>query len=129
MTSTSTVHHGHRGIVMSERAQAMVEFALILPILLVLILGVFTVGLALLMSQQLTHAAQQGATAGANELAVPQRCTTAIATAETVYSGILDASACTQPGNVVELTLTDTVPAVSPFGPWVLNVTAKAVAP
>jgi Flp pilus assembly protein TadG len=107
----------------------MVEMALITPILLLLILGVFQVGFGLLTSMRLTHAANQGATAGANETAVPRRCNTAISTAETVYSGELDSTECSQPGNVVTLTLTDTVPAVSPFGPWTLDVTARAVTP
>jgi Flp pilus assembly protein TadG len=107
----------------------MVQFALVTPILLLLIVGVFQVGLALLTSLQMTHAAIQGATAGANEPAVPRRCNTAITTAETVYAGELDAAECTQPGNVVTLRLADTVPAVSPFGPWTLDVTAKAVTP
>jgi Flp pilus assembly protein TadG len=103
--------------------------ALITPILLLLIVGMFQVGLALMTSLMLTHAAQQGATVGANDPAVPQRCDTAIATAETVYASSIDDAQCTQPGNVVTLTLTDTVPAVSPFGPWTVNVTAKAVSP
>jgi Flp pilus assembly protein TadG len=113
----------------SEDGQAIVEMALVTPILLLLIVGVFQVGLALLTSLQLTHAAQQGATAGANDPAVPQRCDTATTTAETVYGGALDDAQCVQPGNVVTLTITDTVPMVSPFGPWTMNVTARAVSP
>jgi Flp pilus assembly protein TadG len=112
-----------------EQGVVMIEFALVTPILLLLIVGVFQVGLALLTSLTLTHAAQQGATAGANEPAVPRRCNTAIATAETVYSSDLEDAQCSQPGNVVTLTLTDTVPMVSPFGPWTLDATARAVTP
>ena len=70
----------------------------------------------------------QGAVAGANEPSVPQRCDTAITTAEAVYGGALDDAHCT-PGSTLTLTLSDTVPAVSPFGPWTVNVTAKAVSP
>jgi Flp pilus assembly protein TadG len=112
----------------SEDGQAIVEMALVTPILLLLIVGVFQVGLALLTSLQLTHAAQQGVTAGANDPAVPQQCATAISTAEAVYSGALDDAQCT-PGDTLSLTLTDTVPMVSPFGPWTLDVTARAVSP
>jgi Flp pilus assembly protein TadG len=99
------------------------------PILLLMILGLFQLGLGLLANMQMVHAANQGAIAGANQPAVPQRCDTAVETAETVYGGELDAAQCVQPGNVVTLRLTDTVPAVSPFGPWTLNVTARAVSP
>jgi Flp pilus assembly protein TadG len=109
--------------------QAVVEFALILPILLVLILGTIQVGLALTVRMQVVYAAQQGAVTGANDPAVPQRCDTAITTAQTVYIGDLDDAQCTQPGNVVTLVLSDTVPMVSPFGPWVVRVSAKAVSP
>jgi Flp pilus assembly protein TadG len=115
---------------MREHAgQAVVEMALVTPILLLLIVGVFQVGLALLTSLQLTHAATQGATAGANDPAVPQRCDTAIATAETIYAGSIDDAQCSQPGNVVVLTLTDAAPMVSPFGPWTVGATARAVTP
>jgi Flp pilus assembly protein TadG len=114
---------------MGERGIVLVEFAMILPILLVMILGLFQTGLGLLTNMQLVHAAQQGATAGANEPAVPRRCNMATTTAEMVYAGELDSTECSQPGNVVTLTLSDTVPAVSPFGPWTLDVTARAVTP
>jgi Flp pilus assembly protein TadG len=107
----------------------MVEFALVTPILLLMILGLFQMGLGLLANMQLVHAANQGVIAGANHPAIPQRCDTAITTAETVYGGELDDAQCVQPGNVVTLTLTDTVPMVSPFGPWTLDVTARAVSP
>lgn len=106
----------------------MVEFALVLPILLLLILGMVQVGTAMTVRMQLVHAAQQGVVAGANDPAIPQRCDTAISTAETVYGGELDDAHCTS-GSTLTLTLTDTVPAVSPFGPWTVDVTAKAVSP
>jgi uncharacterized iron-regulated membrane protein len=105
----------------------MIEFALVLPIMLVLILGVFQVGLLLLVRTELTHAAQQGALAGAADPAVPQRCDTAIATAEVIYGRAPDDAQCAQPGNVVELRLLDAVPVVSPFGPWTVDVTGRAV--
>jgi Flp pilus assembly protein TadG len=101
--------------------------ALITPILLLLVLGTFQVGLAVLTVTRLQHAAQQGATAGANEPAVPQRCSTAESTAALVYDAVLGTE-CSHTGSVVELTVTDTVPLVSPFGPWTFNVTARAVA-
>jgi Flp pilus assembly protein TadG len=106
----------------------VVEMALITPILLMLVLGTFQVGLAVLTATRLQHAAQQGATAGANESAVPQRCSTAESTAALVYDGPLRTQ-CSQPGNVVTLNVSDTVPLVSPFGPWTFSVTARAVTP
>jgi Flp pilus assembly protein TadG len=95
----------------------------------VLILGTFQVGLLVLVQTQLTHAAQQGAVAGANEPAIPQRCDRAIATAVTVYGRTPADARCAQPGNVVTLSLLDAVPTVSPFGRWTVDVTARAVAP
>lgn len=46
---------------MSERGVAMVEFAIILPLLLIIFLGVAELGRALLFSQRLTQSVEAGA--------------------------------------------------------------------
>jgi hypothetical protein len=48
-----------------EQGASLVEFALILPVFMALILGMFTGGLAYNRKQQLTHAAREGARYGA----------------------------------------------------------------
>lgn len=44
----------------SERGAAIVEFALVLPILMALVIGIVTMGAALNDKQSLTHAAREG---------------------------------------------------------------------
>ena len=44
-----------------ERGQALVEFALVLPILLILVLGIIEFGRAWNLHQTITHAAREGA--------------------------------------------------------------------
>lgn len=65
-----------------ERGASLVEFALILPVFMMLILGMFSGGIALNDKQQMTHAVREGARYGAtfptsefsgNELAVAVR--------------------------------------------------------
>lgn len=48
-----------------DRGAALVEFALILPLLMALILGMVTSGIAFNQEMQLTHAAREGARYGA----------------------------------------------------------------
>lgn len=107
----------------------MVEFALILPLQLLLILGALQVGLALVTRIQLVHAAQQGAVIGASEPVVSQRCDRAIEAATTVYGSAPDAAECSQPGNVVQLRLTDAATVIGPFGTWNVVSTGRAVTP
>ena len=45
----------------NERGQALVEFALVLPILLILVLGIIEFGRAWNLHQTITHAAREGA--------------------------------------------------------------------
>jgi Flp pilus assembly protein TadG len=111
-----------------SRGQALVEMAIITPLLLLFVVGIFQVGVAVLTATRLQHAAQQGVAAGALE-AVPQRCATAETAAVTVYGAELVDMQCTQPGNVLTLSVSDLVPQVSPFGPWTFSATARAVTP
>jgi Flp pilus assembly protein TadG len=114
---------------MREPGQAVVEFALILPLLLLLILGMFQIGLALTLSSRLTHAAQQAAVAGAAETAVPARCDTALAVVPVVYGSDPDEARCTEPGGVLEVQLTDAAPRIGPWPVWNLHVIGRAVTP
>jgi Flp pilus assembly protein TadG len=112
--------------------QALVELALILPVLLFLLLGTIQTGVALAMWVQMQHAAITGATAGLAEPADARRCTTAEDAARDVYGLFdgLDAVTCTEIGNDLRVTVDDLVPVSSPWLPaWTLSATgvAKAV--
>lgn len=113
----------------SARGQAVVEMALITPILLLLILGVIQSGFAMLTSLQLQHAAQQAVSDGADEPAVPQRCTVARSTAATVYGSEPDSVECSLTGGVLELQLADDAPVLGPFGSWTIRASARAMTP
>ncbi len=62
MTTTPTRRPGER-----ERGQALVEFAVILPIFLLIVFGVFDVGRAVYVNSVLSQAAREGARLGATE--------------------------------------------------------------
>jgi Flp pilus assembly protein TadG len=56
---------GRRRPPLPERGAVIVEFALVLPVLLLLILGTFTAGIAYNRSQDLSHAAREASRFGA----------------------------------------------------------------
>ena len=66
------------------RGQALVEFALVTPLLLLLIVGGMMLGLAMHDRSTLTHAAQEAARAAAEAPSDPERCDAARAAIETV---------------------------------------------
>lgn len=68
----------------SERGQALVEFALVAPLLLLLIVGGMMLGLAMLDRQSRTWEAQEAAHAAATAGAEDSACLAAIAAAEAV---------------------------------------------
>lgn len=110
----------------SSSGQALVEFALILPILLFLILGGMQLGLLLIDRIQVQHAAQEGAIAGASEASVPRRCTVAEATVPKVLGRDPTEVRCTAPGDLMVVTVHDVLPLVAPFGWNEVDVTARA---
>jgi hypothetical protein len=100
----------------------LVEFALILPLMLLLILGVFQIGLGLLTTQRLQHAAQQASTAG--------NCAKALEVVEVLYGSIPDSAQCAEPGSVVvEVVLTDAAPLIGPWGEWRINASGRTLLP
>jgi hypothetical protein len=90
-----------------HKGQAMIEMALMLPILLVLILGIVWVGMAQLMSLRLAHAAAEGAIAGASNSG--DSCGVAISRANQVYGLPLDEATCQLTGQLLEVQLRDTL--------------------
>ena len=103
------------------RGQALVEMALITPILLLLVLGVFQVGLAMLTQMELQHAAQQAATTGA--------CDVAVDTVPLIYGSVPDSVECTEPDGIIRITVTDAAPIIGPWGVWNIEATGRAVTP
>ena len=74
-----------------SRGASLVEFALIVPVLLMLLLGMITGGLALNQKQQMTHATREGARFGAT-IAAEQEFSNADSWAENVRQLIVERS-------------------------------------
>jgi hypothetical protein len=102
-----------------RRGQALVEFAIVTPLLLAIMLGGFAIGLMLLDRMQLTHAAQEGAVAGAANSG--DSCGVAISTARKIFGRSFSAEACATQGQLLELSLSHQLPIVVPG--WADSVT------
>ncbi|HLA65193.1 MAG TPA: TadE family protein [Candidatus Saccharimonadales bacterium] len=110
--------------------QALVEFALILPIFLMLMLGGLQVGLALMVRYELVHAAIDGADAGARDIDPLTRCDTALAVLASDYGRVPDNDSCTA-GSSIEVTAAVDLPLLVPLGPgvWRIAVDERAALP
>lgn len=111
------------------RGQALVEFALILPIFLMLMIGAFEVSHVLSEREELRHAAREGAIAGASEPGPPRRCINALDVAVRVLAREPTAKKCSRNDQQVIVTLTDRVPIAIPFFPannWKVVVIERA---
>lgn len=106
----------------------MVEFALILPLLLFVILGGIQVGLALTVRYELVVAAAEGADTGALDRTPETRCDTALAATAAVYAHPLASVSCREPVGLVEVSATYDLPLIVPlFGAtWTISVTERA---
>lgn len=111
------------------KGQALVEFALVLPLLLLFTLGAFQVGVALIARSELEHAVREAAVAGASEPSQPQRCTTALDALDTIYGRHIQDTACVPAvGSALEITATVPLPLFIPGGDaWNIRATARAV--
>ena len=106
------------------RGQALVEFAIILPILLMLMLGGAGVGLLILNRMTLQHAAQEAAIAGADQ----GGCSGALGAVPQVLGYEPDSKACEERGQLVEVTLTQSVARIAPIAlPAEVTVVARAI--
>ena len=52
-------------MLLEKRAQALLEFAIIFPLVVVILFGIYEIGIALSVQQTITYAAREGARAGA----------------------------------------------------------------
>jgi len=111
---------------MARPGQALVEFALILPIFLMLILGGVTLGLLEIHRYELVHAAIEGASAGADVRGRSQ-CRIAVDTAIGVL-GRPASSSCRVLSRYLELSLSETVALPVPFlgNSWTVSVTERS---
>ena len=99
--------------VRNERGAAMVEMALVLPIVILLVLGMIDVGRALVLYNNLTNAAREGARLGASQMpsvnttAITTRVESRIATfsGTAVTTGKVSVTAPTATNNTVTVTI------------------------
>lgn len=109
------------------RGQALVEFALILPIMLIVILGTIGVGFLFLVRMEITHAAQEAAEWGARN---PQPdCAAVLVRVDHVFGRKPSGSDCKITGDMVEVTVWQETPVVVPLVPLPteVNVTQRAL--
>lgn len=124
------IHTKGRGIAdivpMERRGQALIEMALVTPILLLMITGVFAIGWLLLDVSQVNHAAQEAAVAGA--MNPGDSCGVAIVTANAIYPNPLDSAECDIQGQYITVTISHLLPLnrISPIWGDLFNVTATA---
>jgi hypothetical protein len=111
-----------------RRGQALVEFALVTPLLLFMILGGLQLGLIAISRIELQHAVQEGAIAGASEPLVPRRCDVAKATVPRILGRAPQKVRCHAPGQMLVVDATDTVPRLTPFPiPLDISATGRAI--
>lgn len=86
-----------------ERGQALVEFAVAAPVILILIVGLFDVGRLIYINNELSHAVREGARWGA----VQGRAADQAAGTNTGVTDAVNASIAVAPGTNVTVACTD----------------------
>jgi Flp pilus assembly protein TadG len=106
-----------------RRGQLVVEAAVLMPLLLVMFIGLFAVGVYDKMQNDLTRAAGHGADAGATTNAAAHRCDTALAVAAEVYGRPLPDATC-RSTSLIEVTTVDHLHVGGLT--WTVSVTERA---
>jgi hypothetical protein len=111
----------------TSRGQALVEMALMLPILLTILIGGMSLGLAIADRIELRHAAIEGVDAGA-DLGRPARCARAIDIERHILGRRPATETCRPGGQYLELTLGEPFALPIPFvpGDFRVSVTERA---
>lgn len=110
-------------------AQALVEFAIVLPIILVLLVGIFAVGIGMKHYNDLAHATTQAADAGADSRGRPRQCRIAGTVADEVFGADVRVERCQITSRMLELTTSWDYAVSMPFMPfdhWTLRVTERS---
>jgi len=116
-----------------DEGSAVVEFALVTPLLLVLLLGVLQIALAMHVRATLTAAAAEGARVAAlsgSSLSHGEQRTRDVLTDSLAGGGVAGVSASRQRVDgveVVAVTVTASLPLIGLLGPTSLQVTGHAV--
>jgi Flp pilus assembly protein TadG len=108
------------------RGQALIEAALVLPILLFILLGGISIGLIVLDKYELQHAATEGAIVGASSPS--ERCANAKEAAIRVLGRRPSSIGCVARSRIIELTLAENLPIFIPVleNPFPIRVTGRA---
>lgn len=104
------------------RGQALIEFALVLPLFLFIVVGGLGLGITLVHRMQLQHAAQEVAVEAATV-----NCTEALTRADDLLGYQPQTATCNVSGQMVTVNLAHSFPALLPFLPESISVTARAV--
>lgn len=97
------------------RGQALVEFALVLPLLLLLVIGAIWFSLLMLQTSRMDHAAREGAVAGATAEEGIDRCDRAIEASTAVLEAPGVSRECVIDGELVTVTLSGSLPVPPPL--------------
>ncbi len=105
----------------SSRGQALVEFALVTPLFLLLMLGGIGYGLLIMQRMDLLHTAQRAVV-----YASETTCAGALGKVPQLYGSEPDFKDCTVTGQVVEVTLRDGIIFTLPIVPMPSSLTVTA---
>jgi hypothetical protein len=104
--------------------QALIEFALITPIFLMMIVGSLALGVLVLQRVQMQHAANETAVAAAQH---PSGCSVAGARAGQLLGFGPDWVGCSSGGQMVTVTLSHAFPSILPLIPSTIEASGRAM--
>ena len=107
----------------SSSGQALIEFALVLPIFLLLIVGGLHLGLLIVDRQRVVHTAIETAYEAAKN---PTGCGNSQTVADRVFGSPVTVS-CQRQGQEYEVTVTHTFPQLLPWLPGSVQATERAL--
>jgi len=102
------------------RGQALVEFALVLPLMLLIILGGMSLGFVFLDRMRLEHATMEAAIAGAS--VEEDRCEVAEEIIAAFYRAVPDEFQCSEDEERVQINASHRLPLLIPFAGDVLTI-------